>query len=365
VSAEAIDARTLEIQLRERRNHFLYLLAQPPLFAWPQHVYEREGRNWHRSVPLVGNGPFVLTARDENGDVIVAAPRWTGARGNIGEVAIVPEASSQVAARRWRRGEYDVLDEILAFPELADDESVVQRSPGMFTWYLGFNARRPPLGDSRVRRALAHAIDRHGPAERLGAAPAETSGLLPPTMPGHSHRVSPKFDPHLARSLLSEAGHPDGRALGKIVLACLELWEDSASDVAAQLEAVGLRPRLLSVASDPDLDDAIEERAHAFLWGWSADYPDPGGILDTILDQAPWLYRDERLEQLLGRAATLRDQDERLRAYREFEQIWIGEQAAVVPLAYEDRLLWRRPWVTGMWANAVAGSTFAEAVVRR
>jgi ABC-type transport system substrate-binding protein len=86
-------------------------------------------------------------------------------------------------------------------------------------------------------------------------------------------------------------------------------------------------------------------------------------VLDAIVRSNRWLYRDERLERMLVRAASLRDQDERLRVYREFERIWIGEFAALVPLAYDDRLLYRRPWVTGMWANATGMSTFAEAVV--
>jgi ABC-type transport system substrate-binding protein/class 3 adenylate cyclase len=365
VSASAVDERTLEIQLREPRNDFLYLLAMPPLFAWPRHVYEREGRDWHRAVPLFGNGPFVLTSRDENRVVLEAAPSWHGARGNIGEVTIELEALPAVAADRWRSGEYDVLDDVIARRAVADEETVVERSPGMMTWYLGFNARRAPLDDARVRRALAHAVDRNPPAESLRAAAADTGGLLPPTMPGHSHRVAPRFDPDRARPLLSEAGYADGRALGEIVLVCLDLWEDAASDVAAQLAAVGVRVRLLSTASDPEGLAAIEERAHAYVWGWGADNPDPGGgVLEPILGSLRWLYRDEQLEQLLARAASLRNQDERLRRYREFERIWIGEQAAVVPLAYADRVLWRRPWVTGMWANAVAMSTFAEAVVR-
>jgi hypothetical protein len=37
----------------------------------------------------------------------------------------------------------------------------------------------------------------------------------------------------------------------------------------------------------------------------------------------------------------------------------------VVPLSYNDRLLWRRPWVTGLWANGIAKASFAEAIVRR
>jgi ABC-type transport system substrate-binding protein len=221
-------------------------------------------------------------------------------------------------------------------------------------------------GEALVRRAFAHAVDRGGAAEPLQAAAAGAGGLLPPAMPGHSHRVAPAFDPDRARAFLGEAGYDDGRALGEIVLAYIDLWEETASVVAAQLEAIGVRIRLLCVASDSDLEAAIEEHAHAFIWGWTADYPDPsGGFLNAILNGNPWLYRDEELEELLARAASLRDQDERLRTYREFERIWIGEQAAGVPIAYGDRLLWRRPWVTGMWLNAFEISTFAEAVVKR
>ena len=235
----------------------------------------------------------------------------------------------------------------------------------MTTWYVGFNARRAPLDDPRVRRALAHAINRNGPAKLLRGVAAETGGMLPPTMPGHSHRVAPKFDPDRARALLSEAGHPDGRALGEIVVVCLDLWENAASDIAAQLAAIGVRVRLRPVASDPEGAAAIEQGAHAYLWAWITDHPDPGGgVLEPLFRHYPLVYRDWQLEQLLARAATLHDQHERLRTYREVERIWIGEQAAVVPLAYDDRLLWRRPWLTGMWANAIAMSTFAEAVVR-
>jgi ABC-type transport system substrate-binding protein/class 3 adenylate cyclase len=366
VSASAVDERTLEVQLREPRNHFLYLLGKPPFFAWPRHVYEREGRDWHRSVPLVGNGPFVLTSRDENRVVIASAQKWHGARGNVVEVTLELEASPEVAAERWRRGEYDVLDDVIARRVVVDEETVLQRSPGMATWYLGFNATRAPLDDARVRRALAHAVDRYGQAELLRGTATATGGLLPPTMPGHSYRVAPKFDPDRARALLNAAGFADGRALGEIVLVCHDLWEDAASNVAAQLAAVGIRIRLLPVAFDPDAETAMEEGAHAYIWAWIADYPDPGGgFLNAILRANQSLYRDEELERLLARAASLRDQDERLRAYREFERIWIGEKAAVVPLAYGQQQLWRRPWVTGMWTNAVAMSTFADAIIER
>jgi ABC-type transport system substrate-binding protein/class 3 adenylate cyclase len=367
VSAEAVDERTLEVRLDEPRNDFLYPLAQPPFFPWPRHVYEREGRDWHRAIPLVGNGPFVLTVREDDRLVIAASSTWHGDRGNVGVVTIEIEASPAAAAERWRRGDHDVLHDVLTFHAVADNQTEVQRSPGGWTWYVGFHAGRAPFDDARVRRALAHAIDRQRPAELMRASAAPTGGLVPPTVPGHSHRAAPAFDPDRARSLLHEAGYDDGRALGEIELACLDLWEEAASDVAVSLAEIGVRVHLLVLGSDPELDAAIEERAHAFLWVWGEEYPgDAGrGFLEMILRAMPVLYRDEELEGLLRRAHTLSDRDERLRAYREFERIWIGERAAVVPIAYGDALLWRRPWVMGMWVNAAEISTFAHAVVRR
>jgi ABC-type transport system substrate-binding protein/class 3 adenylate cyclase len=366
LSATALDARTLEIQLVEPRSHFLYLLGYPSVLgAWPRHVYERDGRDWHRQVPLVGSGPFALTSRNEDRVVIKASPTWFGPRGNVGEVTIEME-SRDVAMDRWRRGSYDILD--LNFSERAEatDQAIVERTPGLLTWYVAFNQGRAPVDDPRVRRALAHAIDRHGPARALRATPAATGGWIPPAMPGHSHRVAPEFDPDRARELLREAGYADGGALGEVVLAYMDLWEEASCDVAAQLEAIGVRVRHVRTVSDPELAAVVEEGAHhCFVWAINAFYPDPGNLCEP--KDPDWrrfhYYLDQRLEQLLTRAASLRDQDERLRAYREFEQIWIGEQAAVVPLAYGDRFLCRRPWVTGMWSIAFTMSTFADAVV--
>jgi ABC-type oligopeptide transport system substrate-binding subunit len=132
VSSTAVDECTFSIQLDKPRNHFLYLLGQPALFAWPRHVYERRGSDWYRDVPLVGNGPFVLTHRDGSRLLIVSARTWYGARGNVGEVTI-ERASPEEAGDRWRSGEYDLIYEGLAplAGAVATDETVVvQRGPG-------------------------------------------------------------------------------------------------------------------------------------------------------------------------------------------------------------------------------------------
>jgi ABC-type oligopeptide transport system substrate-binding subunit len=107
----------------------------------------------------------------------------------------------------------------------------------------------------------------------------------------------------------------------------------------------------------------VDEDADAWLLGWIADYPDPDGMLATFLGLYRRVHRDSRLDQLLARARSLPHRDERLELYREAERSWLGEQVALVPLAYGRQLSVRRPWIDGLWANAITAATLDEAVV--
>ncbi len=190
--------------------------------------------------------------------------------------------------------------------------------------------------------------------------------MIPPSIPGHSHRIAPPFDPDRARALLSDAGYPGGRGLAEITLAHMSDEEPWSACIAALLGAIGVRVRLASCPTNPDLLAAVGGSAHAYVLGFSCDFLDPAaGFLVPFYRSAEPLYHDASLDRLLARAVAARDQDERLDACREFERAWIAEQAAVVPLAYGHRTFWRRPWLTGMWVTALSTSTFADAVVTR
>jgi peptide/nickel transport system substrate-binding protein len=309
--------------------------------------------------------PARADARVPGEVVLESSPGWWGARGNVGTVTVRLEPSPPAACERWRNGEFDVMYAFLARlgGAVEDERTVVQRKPGGNTDYLGLDALRPPLDDVRVRRAVALAIDRRALQRSLGGRPVFTGGLLSPGLPGHSPRVAAGYDPDRARALVREVDGSGGCDLGEIVLTHFGIQQETASIIRDQLAAVGLRARSLPSYSTDALKANIDAQANAWLWSWGSDFADPAGGLLELLDWMPKLYRVEELDTLLARADASRDQDERLRAIREFEQLLIGEHAAVVPLAYHDRSLWRRPWVDGLWANALSASTFASAVV--
>ena len=362
-SAEALDSQTLEVRLHEPRNYFLYLLGQPPLFPWPRHVCERLGERWHEEVPPVGNGPFVLAERDEAHALLVVSPTWHGARGNVRELEIDFPRPVRNADPLWHSGHYDAMP---LYRPLESPDTVVQSHPSMSTFYLGFRTDRPPLDDVRLRRAIAHAIDRARVTEVVDVPgdPTSAGGFVPPTMPGHSHRIAPAYDPELARSLLSDAGYPDGRGLRELTVAGIEGWIQ-AEGLAEQLGEIGVHVKTVR-ADLLEYLELISGDVDAFTWGWNADLPDPSGMISPFLEHMRTiLYRSAEIEDLLDRARSVRDQDERLALYREVERHWIGEHVALVPLLYDRRTSLLRPWVEGYWQNALVTSTFAEVVVKR
>jgi ABC-type transport system substrate-binding protein/class 3 adenylate cyclase len=359
---KALDTATAAFTLREPRNYFLYLLALPPFMPWPRHVCDSHGPSWRHLAPLVGNGPYTLEERDDNQDVLRPSPNWSGARGNVGEIRVVAAESSEEASEWWRAGHFDLLPYFHA-GELSDADSTrIVYGPAMTTRYAGFASDRPPFDDARLRRAVAHSLDR----ERLVAEspmrgdPTASGGLIPPPLPGHSARVAPPYEPSLARDLLAEAADERGPALTEFAIVTPSMW-GLGKRLADQLAAIGITARVDDVGT-LELGDRIET-ADAWIFGWLADYPDPAGMM-TMFGEYPNLYRDVAVDQLVEQARSLQDRDERLRLYRRAERQWIGEQVAIVPLAYSRALAHARPWIDGFWTNGVTTSTFADISVR-
>jgi ABC-type transport system substrate-binding protein/class 3 adenylate cyclase len=357
-SAEALDDWTLELHLREPRNYFPYVLASHWAYPWPRHRADEVGAAWRRPETLVGNGPFVLAEVSESGAHLTANPHWRAGSGNVGDVRIAFRGSDdEPPLDEWLAGRFD-LQLVRDAPEMALD-TIADRSPTLSTHYLGFNVGLAPMDDERVRRALAHAIDSDalvscGEGVDLAAA---CGGAIPPVMPGHSDGAGLPYDPERARELLVEAGFPGGEGLPELRVDARP-WSPT-STLAEQLAAIGVRTRF----GVPAKHIGVSPETHAWFSGWHADYPDPDGFYLGLLKLGLPLHRDDETDEILAQARVSRDRDERLRLYREFERIWIGQRAAMVPISYDRQLVLRRPGVHGLRLNPMGAFHLEQVVV--
>src|SRR5262249_36859822 len=140
-------------------------------------------------------------------------------------------------------------------------------------------------------------------------------GFLPPAMPGHSHDLAPAYDLERARALLAEAGYPDGRGLPELRL--VHVGGGAEIKIGAEREerwqqwgelGVKLRHEWLSMEEAFAPRAWVKEETDLWVWGFNADYPDPDGLLGTLLD---WFRgwdvaeSDPELERMVDRARSL------------------------------------------------------------
>jgi ABC-type transport system substrate-binding protein/class 3 adenylate cyclase len=363
--ATADDDWTLRIRLHQPRAFFPYLLALPPLFAWPRHRCEEFPDAWPDPPYLVSNGPFAMTELDDEHALLIGNEHWYGPRSNVGEV-LIKFSSPLESVACWERGELDLTQH---FTSPLPEHITPELTPGLATMFVGFVTDAPPFDDVRVRRAFAHSLDRERWARDRGAPhePALSGGFVPPAMPGHSHRIDLEYDVVRAHELLAEAGYPDGRGLPEIVLASpMAAWGEPVAGQWRQSLGVDVIVTTFGLNDDPRDGDP---RPMCWVHGWSADVPDPAGFLSATLKStsghAAALYRDEETIELLDRALDANDREERLRLMQELERTWISECVALVPLGYQHTGFLRRPWIEGFWTTQLLPGPLSDIVIRR
>jgi len=136
--------------------------------------------------------------------------------------------------------------------------------------------------------------------------------------------------------------------------------------ITAALLEVGLR---VEFSVNPRGARVSDTPTDLWMGAWLADYPDPDGFFRGLLVDPDDPVADEaqtrELVELMNRARASRDQDERLALYGQVDRLLVAEWAVLVPFSYARTALLRRPWVHGLWANALTPLRFDAVMVER
>ncbi len=415
VQAHAVSDRELVVRLERPIPFFLDLVAFPTFYpVYPPLVrqYDRldpdTGRviaegGWTKPPHIVSNGPYTLTLWRFKRDMYMEINEhyWNRDSLNVRTIAIpsVADPNAQVLAfqtgdvqfcaevaapyrremvaqkrafYREHRDEYQRLlaegwDSFHVDRLLPDDPRAhIHSTPVFGTYFWNFNClpvlpdgRPNPLGDKRVRRALAMMIDKRVIAEEvrgLGESIART--LVPPGsiggyaspagLPCLSDCATPEEREALiarARALLAEAGFPDPSKMPTVEL---EFNKDSGHDLVAQSvardwqETLGVPVRLSQVELSVFRDDLKKHNFITARAGWYGDYPDPLTFLeisrtgDGNNDRA---FSSAAYDAMLDASYAESDPAKRLAILSGAERVLMEEELPMVPIFHYANLV--------------------------
>src|SRR5438309_4562426 len=231
VGVKAKDDWTLEVTLEGPRGYFPVLSAY--LAALPAHrgAVEKHGDKWTEAANIVCNGPFTLEAWEHNKVMVLRKNKhFIGAKDVTLDKVTIPIISVQSGALPYEGNELDMTSlqtgdrmQVRYDPRTAKQ---VFRYPFPGTWYLTPQVTKPPFDNVKVRRAVAHAIDRDNVVRVADGFAAAAHAMIPPGFPGavddKKIRDIQRFDPKPAMAQLKGTPFEGGRNWPKITLTMRE-----------------------------------------------------------------------------------------------------------------------------------------------
>jgi len=318
----------------------------------------------------VGTGPFIVKSWT-SGDRIVLARNpgyWKSGlpKADALVVKFVSDPAAQLAD--LQAGTLDFTSNLL--PEQlktmrGDAHLRPIFAPTTNVGYLNLNPTYAPLAKPDVRRAIAMAIDQKGIVSALlGPELAVSNGhVTPPVMSWawSSKITSYPYDPARAKSMLAEAGYPNGFALDlwymPVPRPYMPVPKSTAESIAANLSVVGLRIRLQTedwAAYQTDLENA---KLQSSLYG-TVESLNPGVAYfvrftpGSTHDLGGWT--DPKVMALLNEARQTGDRAVQVKDYSQIDELLFND-AVRIPLAHTKVLAGERTVVSG-WTPSPFGS---------
>lgn len=361
----ALNDSTVEVRLREAYPPFLGLLTTAYGSIIDREAATAEGHTLRDSP--AGSGPFQLAwwmpdaglvlhrhegywEKDANG---AALPYLDAVH-----VDVVQDMGAECLG--LTQGRYDFMSGLHpAYMETLLDENGALRPsfdnalehlhvPFLKTDYLGVvldGADTPEaLRDARVRKAMSLALDRHGLARHLRRnAVTPTDHFVPPTMLGQDAVHPVTQDVKAALALLEEAGYPEGRGVGEIVLSTTSDYVDMCAAFQHDWAELGLDVKVDVVPASVHRERVAQGETAMFYKSWLADHADAENFLGLFAEAnfSPGgpnytHYRNPEFERGFQGALMQADRPKaRIEAYRLLDDL-IHEDMPVIPLFHDE-----------------------------
>jgi peptide/nickel transport system substrate-binding protein len=358
---QAPDPMTVRIVLNEANSGFLHkLCAFNQGWLVSRRAVTEIGERY--SMNPIGTGPFVFERWTPGNEVRLSAnPDYFGGPSTLSEVVFRIVRDETAAAIALENRELDIFYALQA-PEVIERLRRVQGvtvldRPANNTVNLVLNTTVGPLRDVRVRRAIAHAMNRRALIDGFfRGTKFEATSVLTPTFQEFTEEGVPRyaFDPDRARALLREAGVSNFRF--EITTVGLNPFDRFPVALANDLQQVGIQATVRVLERGAYVQARSSGNVQSCITAVVGP-PDPDSPLVTLYhtrSHPPGLNtsRYDRADDLLAEAARAPDLAGRRAVYARLLRQTM-EDLPVIPL-YADRLfIAHGPAVQGFVQNSL------------
>ncbi|MGI9487448.1 MAG: ABC transporter substrate-binding protein [Geminicoccaceae bacterium] len=313
-----------------------------------------ESAESNKALPI-GTGPFKFD-RWVQGDRIELQRNqdyWSEAVELEGATfQIVPDPAAAVAA--MMAGDLD------AFPNFPAPENMVQfEADPRFTVEIGttegetilaMNNGRPPLDDIRVRRAIAHAIDRSAIIEGAMFGYGTPIGShFAPHHPAYADLTGMySYDPEKAKALLADAGHGEGLAL-TLRLPPPSYARRGGEIISAQLAEVGITAEIVPIEWAQWLEQVFKGKDYDLT---IVSHTEPMDI--EIYSRGAGYYFDYRkpeFKALIDQLAETMDEEERNAILADAQSMLADDSVNAFLFQLAKHGVWDAK-IKGLWENS-------------
>lgn len=258
---KVIDPLTIEFDLTQPDNAFLYDLAYPALAAVPARVVATAGAQFAHAA--VGNGQYILKSWTPGVQIILTKnPHYFDAAtaGHLDTLILHTSIPSNLAVLQVEKGMADIsagdvnggdgipLSLFLGIKNDPRWQSYLHHSTLPETWFFVIAMRDKPFQNLKVRQAVAYAINRQKIVQLLNGRGVLASQIMPPDLPGYDASIPQQvYDPAMARKLLAEAGYPHGFQTS-IMMFSTPPGPQEATSIQYDLAQVGIQASLRIVS---------------------------------------------------------------------------------------------------------------------
>jgi len=214
-----------------------------------------------------------------------------------------------------------------------DSDLTLLREENFTTQHIGFNQDKEPFNNVLVRQAINYAVNVELIHETIlnGVGSIATGPVNTNVWGSRADLTGYEYDLEKARELMAEAGYADGFTT--------EIWtSDSGTGpmiveaVASQLREIGITAQILPMEWGAYIDALSEGEHEMYIMAWGAVTGDADYGLYPLFHSSQGAsagnrtyFANDRVDELLDIARSTVDEEIRLEAYAEIQEIVLNE----------------------------------------